>query len=61
MELQHCKGVSTKVEVTVKAVVLFLDISNILFLLLQLFWLRLSNYYHIWQILYLQDMVFQQV
>ena len=61
MELQHCKGASTKVEVIMKEVTLFLDILNILFPLQQLLWLRLSNYYHIWQILYLQGMVFQQV
>ena len=43
MELQHCKGVSTKVEAIMKEVALFLDILNILFPLQQLLWLRLSK------------------
>jgi len=43
MELQHCKGVSIKMEVIMKEVALFLDILNILFPLQQLLWLRLSK------------------
>ena len=43
MELQHCKGVSTKMEVIMKEVALFLYILNILFPLQQLLWLRLSK------------------